>query len=179
VLAGGLGRRLGQSKGELIVAGQPLALRAARILAPLCRSVRVSVRRQTAAPAAGLVTIEDADPPGRGPLAGIDAAFATSAAGDLLVLACDYPHATTALVAGLLARATPESDLVFPCDALGTDHPLIGLWRRRLQGPVREALREGRYRVLDLLPRVRVLRVLEEDPRLLLNLNEPADLERL
>lgn len=184
VLAGGLGRRLGQGKAELMFEGQPLALRAAKTLSPLCESVLISVRPGARNPASGFAAIEDRAPAGRGPLAGIDAAFAATSSADLLVLACDYPRATTQLLGGLLALAALEDELVFPRDDRGGDHPLIGLWRRRLHDLVREALQRGHYRLQELFPRVRVRRVGREqwpavDGRLLLNLNRPEDLEQL
>lgn len=177
VLAGGLGRRMGRPKGEMILGGSTLGARAAGVLAPLCRGVLVSVRRGGANPAPGFAAIEDLPPPGRGPLAGIDAAFESAGAADLLVLACDYPRVDTALLRRIVELAGEADDVVFPVDGKRRDHPLCGLWRASTASAVRRALVGGCYEVRALLSCCRIHRLPPDCflgfdlDRLLLNLN--------
>lgn len=184
VLAGGSGRRLGRTKGDLRIDGRPLALRAAEALMPVCGGVLVSVGRGAENPAPGYPAIEDAAPAGRGPLAGIDAAFAVTGEADLLVLACDYPRVTPALLRRLLQRADAGADLVLVRDPDGFDHPLVALWRRGMQEGVRDALRCETFRVGRLVE-VSAVQRLGPDVfpecdlrRELTNVNRPADLDR-
>jgi molybdopterin-guanine dinucleotide biosynthesis protein A len=182
VLAGGVGRRLGRTKGDLVFDGQPLALRAARVLEPLCDHVLISVRPGAENPAPGYAAIEDPPPAGRGPLAGIHAAYAATCEADLLILPCDYPRLRTEVLERLLAKACPEDDLVILVAGDGRDHPLIGLWRGRNAASVLAALRSGRFAVRHLLREREVRRLGPADfPSLdldsvLLNVNRPTDL---
>ena len=184
VLSGGTGSRLGRDKGRLELGGQTLAARGARVLASLCNEVLVSIRAGGSNPAPGFSVIEDASPPGRGPLAGIFAAMMATRDRDLLVLACDYPRVEGALLRSLLAAARPSYDLLFPVDSSGRDHPLVGLWRRRTELRIRDALEAGSFRVGALVAELAVRRLgavelgdgeLDET---LINVNRQADLER-
>lgn len=159
VLAGGAGRRLGRPKGDLLVEGRTLTDRAARALWPLCGNVLVSIAPGTANPAPAFLAVEDIGPAGRGPLAGIEAAFRSTGSADLLVLACDYPRVETSLLEALRDAARGEDDLVIASDAGGRDHPLVGFWRRRVEPVVREALESRLYKVRALLADVEVRRM--------------------
>ena len=130
---------MGRTKGDVVVEGATLAERAARALWPLCGSVLISVSPAARNPAPGFPTIEDEPPPGRGPLAGIAAGFRATGGADLLVLACDYPNVALDLLAALVAAAE-DHDVAIPTDPGGRDHPLVGLWRRSAEGPVRRVL---------------------------------------
>ena len=103
---------------------------------------------------------------------------------DLMVLACDYPRVTPALLSRLLERADAGAELVLVRDANGLDHPLVALWRRELQERVRDALRRETFRVRDLVGASAVQRLGPDAlpgsdlRRELTNLNAPADLDR-
>jgi len=181
VLAGGRGTRLGRTKGDLEVDGTPLAQRAAEALWPHCGSVVISVTQGAANPAPDWPVVEDFPPPGRGPLAGIAAAFALSGDADLLVLACDYPRVDAQLMGVLAASPLDHVDLVIPTDTAGRDHPLVACWSRRMQPVVNGALDEGRFRVRGLFPDCRIRRLRPEHlppyaDSPLHNVNYPTDL---
>jgi len=185
VLAGGTGTRLGRAKGELEYQGTRLAERAAALLWPICGSVLISVAPGSPNPAPGYPVVEDAPPPGRGPLAGLHAAFEATHASGLLVLACDYPWVGGDLLRRLLAFASADYDLVMPTDGAGRDHPLVALWSRTTEAHVRDALGRRQYKVRALLAEWRVRRLSPRelggiDPdRALFNVNWPADLDAL
>ena len=187
VLAGGAGRRMGAAKGELRVDGMSLAERAARVLLPLCGNVLISVPKGARNPAPAFPVVEDDPPAGRGPLAGIASAFASTGRADLFVLACDYPGADTELYRVLRDLAEPDAQLVLPTDAGGRDHPLVALWRRGAEPAVRAALEGGSLRVHSLFPDLEVQRIPAADLQTLgvdvglalQNVNWPADLEGL
>ncbi len=183
VLAGGAGRRMGRPKGGLVVDGASLTQRAVAALWPLCGSVLVSVAPGGKNPAPEFATVEDEPPAGRGPLAGIAAAFAASGRADLLVLACDYPGVDTVVLSELPLAIGRNHDLALLTDASGRDHPLVALWRRSAESAVREALSEGRLKVRALLPDLEVLRLGPDRfpgrdlDHILKNLNTPEDLD--
>jgi molybdopterin-guanine dinucleotide biosynthesis protein A len=185
VLAGGRGSRLGRPKGEIVVDGVSLVDRAARALRPVCGSVLISVGAEGIGFGTGYDVVVDADPPGRGPLAGIAAAFESTGQADLVVLACDYPRVETPLLQTLITAGRPDDDLVIVTDLQGRDHPLVGLWRRSTETEVKAALADRIHKVRALLSQFEVRRLgPDELPRFdlddaLLNLNTPEDLERI
>jgi len=182
VLAGGEGRRFGEPKGAVVLGGSTLADRAARALKPLCGGVIVSIAKGAAHPAPGYPTVED-QVPGRGPLGGLAAAFASTGQADLLVLACDYPAVGTSFLRSLVAAAEGGDDLVFAVDDAGRDHPLVGLWRRTAESAVLAALDEKAFKVQALFPDLAVRRLPAQvfpnfDLRTVLaNVNWPEDLD--
>jgi len=186
VLAGGVGSRIGRAKGELEVGGVPLALRAARVIEPLCEEVLISLRNGTANPAPPHRPVWDGLPSGRGPLAGLQAAWQVTAPGsELLVLACDYPRVDRGLMMGLLREPFASADVVLVADTLGRDHPLVALWRWTARASVERALASGTHRVGAVLESVRVARLGARDypertlDPLLVNINTKLELERL
>jgi molybdopterin-guanine dinucleotide biosynthesis protein A len=183
VLSGGAGRRLQRGvKGELEIGGVALAERAARVLWPFCGSVLISIAPGASNPAPRYRTVEDRPPAGRGPLAGILAAFEATGTADLLVLACDYPGVDGSLIQCLMAWTDEGHDLVMPTDSSGRDHPLVAWWSRRVEPRVREALAQQRHKVRSLLFDCRVKRLSPSElpvtdiDRALFNVNRPEDL---
>jgi molybdopterin-guanine dinucleotide biosynthesis protein A len=136
-------------------------------------------------PVPGYPEIRDLPPQGRGPLAGIQAAYRETGNADLLVLACDYPNVETSHLATLLDPAHAGYDLVMPVDDNGRDHPLVALWRRSAVAPVEEAVSNDRLKVRALLPELHVCRLQpgtfypSGNGRVLANVNTAADLDRL
>jgi molybdopterin-guanine dinucleotide biosynthesis protein A len=176
---------MGRSKGDLVWDGGALAERATQALWPFCGSVLISIRPGSPNPVPACGAIEDGKPAGRGPLAGIDAAFAATGGADLLVLACDYPLVDSSLIRQLASLDDEGEDLVLPTDGRGRDHPLVALWRRSCQPIVHQALEEERFEVRGLFPDLEIRRLRPADlpgfdlSRTLTNVNWPADLERL
>jgi molybdopterin-guanine dinucleotide biosynthesis protein A len=185
VLAGGLGRRLGRPKGEFSFGDRSLAERAASILWPLAGSVLISTRPGASNPAPTFPQLEDPEPPGRGPLVGIDAAFSATRGADLIVLACDYPLVRGDLLTALLDASRSGVDVVLPCDFAGRDHPLVAVWARSAAVAVGAAVAERRHKVRALFAELRVLRLGPADlpgfdlDRILCNVNRVEDLTRL
>lgn len=185
VLTGGEGRRLGLDKGELKLDSRTYAERAARLLWEFCGTVLISVRPGGANPAPDFPLVEDAPPQGRGPLAGIMAAYEATGDADLLVLACDYPRVRSEIYQGVLANVDEQDDLVIVTDGGGRDHPLVGLWRRRAEPVIRSAVDLGLLKVRGVFTDLVVKRVGVSDfpdvdlSDCLINVNRPADLDRL
>jgi molybdopterin-guanine dinucleotide biosynthesis protein A len=185
VLAGGVGRRLGRTKGDLRVDGRPLALRAAEALQAVCEGVMVSVGGAALNPAPGFPAVPDAPPAGRGPLAGLAAGFEATEREALLVLACDYPRVGVDLLREIVKLSEPGSEVVLVQDGEGRDHPLVALWRRSVISSLLTALAARRHAVKALLGECSVQRLGPEAfpgidvASALLNVNRPEDLDRL
>jgi molybdopterin-guanine dinucleotide biosynthesis protein A len=93
LLTGGASRRMGTDKARLVVAGETLAARAARVLGAACDPVI-----EVGPGLSGLPAVEE-EPPGAGPLvallAGVGALGNPRA---VVLLACDLPFVEPALV---------------------------------------------------------------------------------
>ena len=100
VLAGGASRRMGQDKAALAVDGETLAARAARRLLGVCPRVAIADGGRGLVP--GMQSLPDADV--AGPAAGILGAARAWPGHALLVLACDLPRVSEALLRELVRR---------------------------------------------------------------------------
>lgn len=113
VLAGGLGRRMGGRDKALLPtpAGETVLERLQRVAAEAALSLVVA----GGPPRPGLHVVAD-DPPGIGPLGGLRALLVHAGARPLLVVACDMPYVTAALLARL-AAAPSDAALLAVRDA--------------------------------------------------------------
>jgi molybdopterin-guanine dinucleotide biosynthesis protein A len=104
VLAGGGGRRLGGlDKAALRIGQVPLLDRALEAVASASRIVVVGPER---AVPSGVLVVGDR-PPGGGPVSALAAAVPTLRSPLVVVLACDMPFVTAAVVERLLAACDP------------------------------------------------------------------------
>lgn len=100
LLTGGASRRMGTDKATLLVNGETLAVRAARVLSAACDPVI-----EVGAGVSGLPAVRE-EPPGAGPLAALLAGV--GALGDppsVVLLGCDLPFVEAPLLRLLLERA--------------------------------------------------------------------------
>jgi molybdopterin-guanine dinucleotide biosynthesis protein A len=149
LLAGGRSRRFGSPKAEAVFDGETLAERAWRLLGDACDE------RLLVGPG-GL------DDPGTGPVAAIAAGLRAASHELAVVIPVDMPLLTVAALHALAAACRDA--------AVGQRGPLPCAIRRDAFPPTGE----GRLRtVLASLDTVQI----ELDQRLLLNVNEPGDLQ--
>ena len=183
ILTGGRARRLGgRDKSRLLVGGRTILTRQVDALLP-CVDRIFAVGGSSPSDDARLQVIADrlVD---RGPLGGLDAALAAAGEDAVLLLACDLPHVTTALLAHLISLCT-SVDAVVPRTERGY-HPLCAVYAQSCRDAVRRRLEDGALRMRDVLADLHV-RTVESDelarigvPDLLLaNINTVADLDAL
>ena len=119
--------------------------------------------------------------PDAGPLGGLEAAFAATGAGRVLLLACDLPFLTLPFLSYLASQGEGGSAVV-PAEEDGRCHPLCAVYPASCRARLGEWIEARRLRVRDfaraidarLLPRPLWQRF-DVHGRLLANLNEPAD----
>ncbi len=131
VIAGGRGSRLGRDKAMVVVAGEPLVVRAVALLGSLTTNVVVARGPQPEIPGLGVGQIPD--PSGAvGPLAGIVAGLSWAAArgleGAVAVLAVDHPAPDAGVFAALAARMAADVHAAVPVDVSGRLQPLHSVW---------------------------------------------------
>jgi molybdopterin-guanine dinucleotide biosynthesis protein A len=184
ILTGGRARRFGGlDKGLLIVGGRTIRDRQMAALAPLVDDILLVGDREAEAPTPGVRLVTDRRP-GVGPLGGLDAALAAAQHDVLVVLACDLPGITTALLAELL-RLLPGHQAVVPRTSSGY-HPLCAAYTRDVHLHVRRRLSEGVLDMRGLLQDLNVRDLTEPDlaglgdpARLLANVNTPSDCDEI
>ena len=184
ILAGGLATRFdGRDKSALIVDpsdGRTILERQIAALTPLTADVLIVGRARH--PSARTIADRIA---GSGPIGGLEAALDAARGDALILLACDMPFVTTPLLAYLVDAAGEAIDAVVPQTERGY-HPICAVYRRTARDAVLRQLTAKRFKMVDLLARLRV-RVVAPDEierfgdchRLLANVNTAADFASL
>jgi molybdenum cofactor guanylyltransferase len=183
ILAGGQARRFGgYDKSQLRVGGRTILERQLDALEGLVdRTYLVGSRSPVVAPPR--VSVIPDRTPGQGPLSGLDAALSVCG-GHVLVLACDMPYVTRAMLRYLIHQMA-DVDAVVPRTERGY-HPLCAVYAQTCRTAVQRRLDAGSLRLQDLLADL-TIRVVEESDlvrfgepeRLLANVNSQADLDAL
>lgn len=184
ILMGGAARRLdGRDKGAMLVGGRSIRERQLAALAPITDDIMIVGGRHLSNPLPLTRLVADQHP-GLGPLAGLEAALASSRDDTVIVLACDLPFVTTELLAFLLSVAA-TADAVVPRTDRGY-HPLCAVYDRRCLEVVRQRLNRRELAVRALLESLRVrpiesteLTQFGPEARLLANVNTAADLNEI
>jgi molybdopterin-guanine dinucleotide biosynthesis protein A len=178
ILAGGQSSRFGSDKARALLGGHALVRVVAECLGPVCRNTSVVAGRADQYADLGLRTIADRQP-GRGPLAGLDAALADAPAGSWVLLAsCDLAGATAGLVQPLLQLCDAPARAV----AYRREHwePLPALYHTDLRPLVTNRLAAGAASLQGLLDEAGAVAVLPgPDWPKVLQVNTPEDLRRL
>ncbi len=92
--------------------------------------------------------------PDHGPLAGLDAALAAEPVGTVLLIACDMPNVTAALLTHLLLQLD-DVDAVVPKTERGY-HPLCAVYGQSCRAAVQRRLDQGHLRMQDLLADLKI-----------------------
>jgi len=181
ILAGGRATRLGGAlKPLLVVGGQRIIDRQLAILRPLFDQLVLITNDPT--PFAGIdVRLIPDRQPGKGPLAGMDAALAHFRSSDaVLCLAGDMPFLNPALLQHL--RDAPPALALVPRLASRPD-PLCARYDQRFAPHAEAALAQNRLALHALLAQLPVdyldeplLRRLDPELRSFMNVNTPEDL---
>ena len=181
LLVGGASRRMGESKSELELGGKPLGQWPAAALATVCeRRLQVG-----GAPVPGLewTCIPDLRSD-VGPGAGLESALLYAPGAAVVVCAVDTPFVSPDLLAAALARIAAGSIAAAPRHE-GRWHPLCGACSPSLLPLLSAWLDAGRRDLQGLYDKVgatplegETLTAFGDPQRLLLNLNEPADLAK-
>src|SRR5436190_11139112 len=156
VLSGGhAGRFGGRDKGALIVSGRSIRERQRSELSQLTDDlllVAAADPRSTLISVEGFRLVRDrvAD---RGPLGGLDAALAAARDDMVIVVACDMPFVTAALLQHLVAVG-PGYDIVVPRTGRGY-HPLCAVYTRRCATAVSRRLASEDLAMAGLLEEMR------------------------
>lgn len=176
ILAGGQARRFaGRDKSALLVEGRTILARQLEALAPVAESIVIVGPTRVPEPFRATRALPDLFP-GRGPVGGLFTALSQAPTTHVVVLACDMPFVTTALLRALV-EACAGHDAAVPF-VQGRWHPLCACYHARCAALAARHVADDRLRMMDLLAGLDVARLDDEalaplgDPRrLLANVN--------
>jgi molybdopterin-guanine dinucleotide biosynthesis protein A len=174
----------GQPKGLLEVGGRRIIDRQVEVLSLVADEVLLVGGEQAAyADVRGVRLVRDRHP-GKGPLAGLEAALAAAAHENVLVIGCDLPFLDVALLERV-RDAAPAAQAVVPRVA-GRPQGLHARYARSALDAITARLARNELKLTELLDELAVawldeeaLRVLDPELRGLTNVNTPEDLERV
>ena len=182
ILAGGRARRFGGAdKASLAIGDARIIDRQLAALSAVADDVRIVANDRDRYAGLGLRVIPDAVPDA-GPLGGLYTALIDASHDRVLVLACDLPFVTAALLERLVAESGTgqEIDAVVPRSARGLE-PLCALYARRCAAAAGARIARGELAVAGLLADLRVIELGPEalapydDGSLFENVNTPHD----
>ena len=179
LLTGGASSRMGTPKAELLVDGESLVQRTARLLQAVCDPI-VEI-----GPGYSTLPRVDEDPPGQGPLAALvinhatGVSFRADAVGGstpVLLLACDLPFVTEHLLSRLVDW--PGTGTVVPVDRAGVVQPVCARYSRDALDRARTLVDGGERSLRSLLRGDDVTRLADIDERDLVDVDTPAEAVR-
>jgi molybdopterin-guanine dinucleotide biosynthesis protein A len=179
ILIGGASRRMGLPKALMPVDGTTLIERTSSVAAGLGGEIVLLGTAPFTLPAAirALPVVEDLHP-GIGPMAGLEAMLRSRPNGPCMLLACDMPYLTAALLRRL-AEARSDRDGAVCCTGGVSPrrHPCCGVYNPSILPAVEAAVSAGRYGLTRLLKGLRVHEVAltDAEARWVENWNEPDD----
>ena len=180
ILAGGKSRRMGSDKTFLEVGQAGMIQLVAAELQKVFKEILIAGGNEETGRRLGLTVVADLIP-GGGPLSGIHAALNASSHDKCLVVPCDMPFIKAELAA-LMVSLAHGYDVAVPTDG-AYFQPLFAVYDKSCINVIEQALRAGRYKVVDFYPQVRVnyvndkyLRELADTGRAFFNVNTPTDL---
>jgi molybdopterin-guanine dinucleotide biosynthesis protein A len=168
LLVGGASSRFGAPKALARLGGETLAERAWRLLTGTCDETIAVGKRADALPLP--FPVLDDGSAVRAPLAGLVAGLRAARSDVSVVVPVDVPLLTPGSVEALAAACADA--------AVPPSGPLPGAYRKSALGVLEKRLAAGRLALRDALTELDV-RVVELEPRELVNVNTPADLEAL
>ncbi len=155
ILAGGLSRRMGFNKALLEWNDSSVLEQIIQAMAPAVHRIILSTGNNTAAYTALPYDRVQDDYPGKGPLAGLQAALQASETDWNLICACDMPLLEPSFFKGMkwLAESGQEHHAIVPRLA-GRVHPLAGAYHRRVLPELEQRLIDNRLKVTQWLEEI-------------------------
>jgi cyclic pyranopterin monophosphate synthase len=161
ILAGGLSRRMGTPKPELLLGGRTFLERAVEVAHPVFEEV-VIVTRGTLENIEGIRVVQEAPHDGAAPIFGIEAALRDTSQTRSWILAVDYPMMSSEVLKVLSGEYEQSYSELFVPMWEGKPQLLCAGWAKTLWKPVTRQIRDGDLSLRPLLDTGRT-EILEED----------------
>jgi molybdopterin-guanine dinucleotide biosynthesis protein A len=186
ILAGGRATRFGGAdKASLVIGGRRILDRQLAALSAVADDIRIIANDPARYAGLGVPVVPDAVA-GAGPLGGVHTALLEARHDPVLVLACDLPFVTAAILERLVAQSQADAaiDAVVPRTRRGLE-PLCAIYRKRGAAVAGRLLDAGERRMTALLAALRVRELerdgslgAEDEGTLFENVNTPHDYAR-
>lgn len=171
---------MGQDKALLPLGGMPLIQHVLRRVEGLGDGVLITTNRPAEYAFLGIHMVGDREP-GAGALHGLLTALEAASGERVLLVGCDMPFASRALLQHMLTIET-DAEVVIPRFD-GRFQPLQAIYSKSCAGPVANALEAGEKRMISFFPQVQTLIVEQEtveqydpDGMSFFNANTPEEL---
>lgn len=182
LLAGGLSRRYGSPKAFAEINGSKFYEISYGILANVCDEVIIVTREEfiDCFPKEYHVTVDREPFIGYGPLAGIYSAMEAVSADYYVVLPCDMPLMTEAVMEQLIGMHEKEITVV---ESEGYVQALVSVWSERVKPKIKTALLNNRLKMTNVLNECQTVKVdgkkLSNSSAVFMNVNTPDNDEEL
>jgi molybdopterin-guanine dinucleotide biosynthesis protein A len=177
LLVGGLGRRFGSEKHRIRLGRETLLDLNLRLLRSVADEVGVVVNAEQTGLDLGKARLVTDIHPRIGPLGGILTGLVNSRTKYNLFIACDMPFLTKKTLT-LLGERCAGHDVTIPCRGERCE-PLVAVYSKACLDVIEAQRKNGRYRLLDLLPKLKVGLVrdplFETDAKIFTNINTPQE----
>jgi len=173
VLAGGASTRMGRDKALLPYRGATLVKYIASVVEQAAGSVAL-IGDERRYRDLGYPVYADKIPH-CGPMGGIYTALSVTATDWNLVVACDMPLLSAAVLERLVERAFKSSADCIVGTASGEPEPLCAAYHRRLLPALEGAIADKRLKMKDLIAEFKFEPMALAEPGALANVNTPAD----
>jgi molybdenum cofactor guanylyltransferase len=182
LLAGGMSSRMGREKGSMRIGQQMMYEYPLKVLESVCDEILISSCRPLQGQNAHPTVCDQIK--GIGPMGGVHTCLEHSSTDLNIVLSYDMPMVNEGLLRYLIARSKGW-DMVVPSIRPNQVEPLCALYRKSISGVLEELIKEERYAVRQVIPKVAslILNIQAEmtfyHPDLFLNINSMEDLGRM
>lgn len=173
ILSGGKSTRMGADKGLMNYRGKPMIEYILALMSEACTRILI-VSSNEEYTQFGHQLVED-EVPDYGPVMGILSGLRRSNTELNLILSCDTPNVTQALMEQL-KDGIQDHDIAAAISSTGI-HPLIAVYHKRTMSTFEQAVRAGEHRLRSVISKLNVVEVEVENELIVKNLNRPEDLQ--
>ncbi len=178
ILCGGKSFRMKSEKGLVLFQNKPFISHVIDAVLPITKNI-VLVTNSNEYDYLPYLKINDIAID-KGPLGGIYTALHYSKTEQNLILSCDIPLITTALLEDFIAKYD-ENVLVTVLASESKMHPLIGIYSKRMEDLIKNSIEKNELKLRDFIVGLphQIIRYDENESYQLLNINTPDELEKL
>lgn len=177
VLIGGVSKRMGKDKALLNYHKKPQFTFLFELLKPFCKEVFLSCRSEQTAHFSDhyplIFDIHD----GIGPMNGLLSFFHQNPSKACLIIACDMPFIDEKTIRYLIKIRQSEKFATAFKNKKGLPEPLLTIWEPKSYETLQSAFQKNAFSLRDILKKEDCLLLQTIDDNILLNINNPKELE--
>ncbi|MEP0711479.1 molybdenum cofactor guanylyltransferase [Algoriphagus sp.] len=179
ILCGGKSTRMRSEKGLVFYKGKPFIRWIIEAIMPVTSNI-ILVTSNGDYSLVGLPMIEDVHS-NMGPVGGIYTALKHSDTKQNLILSCDVPKITSALLRKLAAESEKKDALATFLTDGKNDYPLIGMYQKKAANAFSEAISADKLKLCPLVNMIshHKINITQDEKPLIRNINSKAELQIL